>query len=88
MSITPGSDRATNENHPTDAEVQVGVRAELDLVRDLDATGIDVAVEHRIVHLDGEVRDRGQDADARSAAVRVVGVFGLVDRLHPPVPAS
>ena len=77
-----------HEEHPTDAEVQVGVRTELDLARDLDATGIDVAVEQHIVHLDGEVRDRAQDADARSATARVVGVAGLIDRLHPPVPAS
>ena len=88
MSITPGSNRPMNETVPTDLELQVGVRAELDSARDLDATGIDVAVQDQIVHLDGEVRDRAQDADARSATVRVAGVAGLIDRLHTPLPAS
>ena len=74
------------DRHPTDAQVQVHVRAQLDWELALDATHIDVQVHDGIVALNGQVSSCLQRWAAEHAAQRVSGVRRVTSEIGVALP--
>lgn len=87
--ISPAPKRGRAMSTPTvarsDHDIQIAVQDELDWTPDVDAAGIDVAVEDGAVILIGEVDQHSERLAAKRAARRVRGVSTVVDALtvHP-----
>ena len=88
MTFTSRTSHPVHAGGPTDAEVQQDVRAQLDAAQHVDSSKVDVAVDHGVVHLDGEVCSAAADGDVRAATVRAPGVHAIVDRLTATAPAA
>lgn len=73
----------------SDEVVRRAVTAALHADRDLDAVDIEVAVDHGVVALRGEVGSAAERLAARSLALGVPGVVRLVDELQvAPLPGA
>jgi osmotically-inducible protein OsmY len=76
------------DRHPTDAQVQVHVRALLDWELALEAGHIEVQVHDGIVALNGQVSSCLQRWAAEHAAQRVSGVRGVISEIGVASPGS
>ena len=70
----------------TDTEIQADIEKELRWNPDINATDIAVKVKDGIAMLSGFVRGYGQRRKAEKAAIRVVGVTGLVNDIEVRLP--
>ncbi|MGN6445979.1 BON domain-containing protein [Amnibacterium sp.] len=68
-------------DRPSDEELEHAVQEELTWSSSVDASGIEVRVDHGVVHLRGRVHDLAEDVHVRRAVLRVRGSVGVVDRL-------
>ena len=76
------------DRHPTDAQVQLHVRAQLDWELALDTAHIDVEVHDGYVALNGHVSSCLQRWIAEHAAQRVSGVRGVTSEIGVALPGS
>ena len=76
------------DRYPTDAQVQIHVRALLDWELALDTAHIDVQVHDGIVALNGQVSSCLQRWVAEHAAERVSGVRGVTSEIGVALPGS
>lgn len=76
----------TTKTMANDADLRASVQAELDWDPRVDATGIQVRVENRVVTLSGTVETYAKKTAARAAAHRILGVMDVVDELAVKIP--
>lgn len=76
------------DSYPTDTQVQLHVRAQLEWELALDAVHIDVQVHDGIVALNGQVSSCLQRWVAEHATRRVPGVRGMTSEIGVALPVS